>query len=192
LALGRIKRAADRMQRLIEDLLDFANIETGRLAISSALHDPGEMLDETLACFESAAQEKHIWLMAEVQPHLPRFWCDRDRILQVLSNLVSNAIKSTADGGHITLRVEARGGEVWFSVADDGQGISKDDLKHLFERYWRSEDATYKGSGLGLAIAAGILAAHKGRIWAESELGQGATFWCALPSVENGSGPLKS
>src|SRR4029077_5011032 len=88
LGLGRIKRAGDRMQRLIEDLLDFASIEWGRLAISGELHDPAGIVDETLASFESAASEKHLSLTAEVQANLPRVWCDRDRILQVLSNLV--------------------------------------------------------------------------------------------------------
>jgi len=185
LALGRIRRAGDRMQRLIEDLLDFASIEAGRLAINSDSHDPAGIIDETLASFESAAQEKHLWLTAEIPANLPRVWCDRDRILQVLSNLVGNATKATPDGGQITIGVQTRGSELWFSVADNGRGVSKADLQHLFERYWRSDDATYRGTGLGLAIADGILKAHKGRIWADSELGQGATFWFALPGVEN-------
>jgi signal transduction histidine kinase len=183
-ALGRIKRAADRMQRLIEDLLDFASIETGRLAISCELHAPGGIIDETLASFEVTAHESHLLLTAKVEPNLPRISCDRDRLLQVLTNLVSNALKVTAVGGHITLEVEARENEVLFSVADDGPGIGEDDLKHLFERYWRSEDVQYKGSGLGLAIAAGIVAAHGGRIWAQSQLGHGATFCFSVPTVE--------
>ncbi len=183
LALGRIKRAADRMQRLIEDLLDYASIETGRLAISCELHDPGGIVDETLASFENTAQESHLLLTAEVEPHLPRISCDRDRILQVFSNLIGNAAKVTAAGGHITLRVEARENELLFSVADDGPGIGEDDLKHLFERYWRGDEVQYKGTGLGLAIAAGIVAAHGGRIWAQSRLGQGATFHFSVPTI---------
>ena len=86
-------------------------------------------------------------------------------------------------------RKQARGSELWFSVADDGPGISKDDLAHVFERYWRSDDATYKGTGLGLAIADGILAAHKGRIWAQSDPGHGATFWFALPGMDANPSP---
>ena len=183
-ALERIKRAAQRMQRLIEDLLDFASIETGRLAINRELHDPGGIIDETLASFENLAQENHLLLTADVNPHLPQISCDRDRILQVLSNLVGNAAKVAAAGGHITLRVEARDREVLFSVTDDGPGIGEDDLKHLFERYWRSDEVHYKGTGLGLAIAAGLVAAHGGRIWAQSRLGEGATFWFCVPSVE--------
>jgi signal transduction histidine kinase len=184
LALGRIKRAADRMQRLIEDLLDFASIETGRLAITCELHDPGGIVAETRASFESSAQENNLVLTAEIEPHLPRIFCDRDRILQVLSNLVANAVKVTPAGGHITLRAAAREKELLFSIADDGPGIGEDDLKHLFERYWRSDEVQYKGTGLGLAIAAGIAAAHGGRIWTQSRLGEGATFWFCVPTVE--------
>jgi len=172
------------MQRLIEDLLDFASIETGNLAITCELHDPRALIDETLASFENTAQENHLLLTAEVEPCFPQISCDRDRILQVLSNLVGNAAKVTPAGGHITLRVAAREQELLFSVTDDGPGISEDDLKHLFERYWRGDEVRYKGTGLGLAIAAGIVAAHGGRIWAQSRLGHGATFWFSVPTVE--------
>ena len=183
LAVGRIKRAAERMLRLIEDLLDFASIEAGRLAIHRQWHDPGGMIDETLTSFESALQEKRLQLTAEIQPDLPQASCDRDRILQVLSNLVGNATKVAEDGGHITLRAEARENEILFTVADDGPGVAQEDLTHLFERYWRSEGTQYKGTGLGLAIAGGIVAAHGGRIWAESELGKGATFRFTVPTT---------
>ena len=186
LAVGRIKRAADRMLHLIEDLLDFANIETGRLAITLAPEDPGALIDETLASFESAAQEKHLLLTATVAPGLPPISCDRDRILQVLSNLVGNATKATPEGGHITLRVDARGDEVLFSVSDDGPGIAEPDLAHLFERYWRSGEARYKGSGLGLAIAKGVVTAHGGRIWVQSEPARGATFLFTVPAAKGG------
>ena len=129
------------------------------------------MIQETLASFEGVAQDKGLQLTADVEPHLPKVFCDRDRILQVLSNLVGNATKATPEGGHITLRVESRGHELLFSISDDGPGIGAEDLEHLFERYWRSDEVEYKGTGLGLAIARGIVTAHGGRIWAESELG---------------------
>jgi signal transduction histidine kinase len=181
-AVSRIQRAAERMMRLIEDLLDFASIEGGRLAINRQPHEPGPLVEETLASFDSVAQEQRLRLTAEVEAGLPKIYCDRDRILQVLSNLVGNATKATAEGGHIALRVEARGNEILFAVADNGPGIGEDDVKHLFERYWRSDEAHYKGTGLGLAIAGGIVAAHGGRIWAESELGRGATFFFTVPA----------
>jgi len=183
--VGRIQRAAYRMLRLIGDLLDFASIQAGRLAIKRELQEPGSIIQETLVSFESAAQEKNLGLTANVEDGLPKVYCDRDRLLQVLSNLVGNATKITAEGGHVSLRVEDRGHEVLFTVSDDGPGISKEDTKHLFERYWRSGEAQYKGTGLGLAIAQGIVSAHGGRIWAESDLGRGATFFFTVPASDD-------
>jgi signal transduction histidine kinase len=183
-AIGRIQRAAKGMLRLIEDLLDFASIEAGSLSIKRQPQDPGPVIQETLASFEGVAQAKGLELTAAVEPHLPKVFCDSERILQVLANLVGNAIKVTAKGGHITLRVEPGGHEVLFSVSDNGPGISEEDLKHLFERYWRSGKAEYKGTGLGLAIASGIVSAHGGRIWAESELARGATFRFTIPTAD--------
>lgn len=183
-SVAKIQRAAERMLRLIDDLLDFAGIEAGRLAVERQPQDPGSMIHETLASFESGAQEKRLRLTEEVEPHLPKVYCDRDRILQVLSNLVGNATKATAEGGNITLRVRAQGHETLFAVSDNGPGISQEDIKHLFEPYWRSGEAQYEGTGLGLAIARGIVSAHGGRIWAESELGRGATFLFTVPAAD--------
>jgi|GEM_PF-1399920 len=183
-AVGRIQRAATRMQRLIEDLLDFGTINAGQLAIRRQPEDAEAMIQETLASFEGVAQEKGLQLTAEVEPHLPKVFGDFDRLMQVFANLVGNATKVTAEGGKITLRADARGHEILFAVADSGPGVSEEDLKHLFERYWRSEEAGYKGTGLGLAIASGIVSAHGGRIWAESELGRGATFLFAIPTAD--------
>jgi signal transduction histidine kinase len=183
-AITRIRRASERMLRLIDDLLDVASIEAGRLAIQRGAHDAGLILQETLASFESIAKEKRLRMTAEVPPNLPKAICDRDRILQVVSNLVGNATKVTGEGGQVTLRVEAREHEFLFSVADDGPGIGEEDLKHLFESFWRSHDAGYKGTGLGLAIARGIVDAHGGRIWPESILGRGATFRFTIPIAE--------
>jgi signal transduction histidine kinase len=183
-SVGRIRRAAESMLRLIDDLLDFASIEAGRLAIKRQPQDPGSIIHETLASFDGVATKKRLRLTARVEPNLPKLDGDRDRILQVLSNLVGNATKVPAEGGQITLRVEARGHDLLFAVSDDGPGISEENVKYLFERYWRSVDATYKGTGLGLAIARGIVSAHGGRIWVESELGHGATFLFTIPAAD--------
>ena len=182
-SVGRIRRAAQRMLRLIDDLLDFASIEAGSLAIKHAAHDPGSIIQETLASFEGLATQKRLQLTGSVEAPLPNLYGDRDRVLQVLSNLVGNATKVTAEGGHIALRVEARGHDLLFAVSDDGPGISEENVKFLFERYWRGVDATYKGTGLGLAIARGIVEAHGGQIWVESELGHGATFLFTIPAA---------
>jgi signal transduction histidine kinase len=182
-SLERIQRAAETMRRNIEDLLDFASIEAGRMAIRRQPQDAASMVQETLASFDGAAQEARLRLTAEVATQLGPLDCDRHRILQVLSNLVANATKSALAGGQVTLRVEARGAEHLFAVSDDGPGISPEDAGHLFDRYWRSAEASYRGTGLGLAIARGIVEAHGGRIWVESELGHGATFSFTIPAA---------
>jgi signal transduction histidine kinase len=182
-SVGRIRRAAETMGRLIDDLLDFASIEAGRLAIRRQAHDPVLLIQETLASFEGVAAQRRLQLTANVTPRLPKLDGDRDRILQVLANLVGNATKVTAEGGRITLRAEALGNDLRFAVSDDGPGIGEENVKYLFERYWRGVDATYKGTGLGLAIAKGIVNAHGGRIWVESELGHGATFFFTIPAA---------
>jgi signal transduction histidine kinase len=129
-----------------------------------------------------------------VEPQLPKLDGDRERILQVLSNLVGNATKVITEGGHVTLRVEARGRDLLFAVSDDGPGIGEENVKYLFERYWRGDDPTYKGTGLGLAIAKGIVNAHGGQIWVESQLGHGATFLFTIPAAgahfDSGAGPM--
>ncbi|MDB4979487.1 MAG: two-component sensor histidine kinase [Myxococcales bacterium] len=182
--VARIERAAERMRRLIDDLLDFASIEAGHLAIKRQPQDSQAMLHEMLASFEDVARDNGLEVTGTVESPLPKAFCDRDRILQVLSNLIGNATKATPRGGHISLRIEASGNEILFAVADDGPGISEEDLRHLFDRYWRSDEVQYKGTGLGLAIARGIVTAHGGRIWAESELGRGATFQFTVPVAD--------
>ena len=179
----RIEQSAARMLRLIDDLVDFASIEAGRLAIKQLPEDAGAMLAETLASFESVAREKRLGLNVEMDSQLPSVCCDRGRILQVLGNLVGNATKVTAEGGHVTVRADVQGHEIRFEVADDGPGIDEGDVDHLFERYWRSDQADYKGTGLGLAIAQGIVGAHAGRIWVQSVLGRGTSFFFTLPTV---------
>lgn len=182
--VAMISRAANRMHRLIEDLLDFASIETGNLAIKRSLEDAGSMLEETITAFQVVATEKHLQLTANVEAPLPIFFCDRDRILQVLSNLVGNATKVATNGSKIAITAKTLGPELLFRVTDSGPGIGAEDVEHLFERYWRSHDAQYKGTGLGLAIARGIVVAHGGRIWVESVLGVGSTFQFTVPIVE--------
>jgi signal transduction histidine kinase len=188
-AAGIIQRSARRMERLIDDLLDFASIEAGRLAIRRAPVDPAGLIQETLTQFEVVARAKQLHLVAKVGSVLPKANCDRDRLLQVLSNLVGNATKATAEGGSVTLSVKPHGREVLFAVADDGPGISPEDATHLFERYWRGGEVEYRGTGLGLAIARGIVAAHGGRIWVESVLGRGATFFFTVPAADAAAVP---
>jgi PAS domain S-box-containing protein len=176
-----IQRAARRMERLISDLLDVASIESGTLSVHSVPVDLTALVAEVLEMVEGQARERKIEIEREIEPDIPVVMGDHDRLLQVLSNLLGNAIKFTAEGGKVRLRAARIEDEVVVSVADTGVGISPADLPHVFDRFWRARDTTSKGVGLGLSIASGIVEAHGGRIWAESELGVGTTMTFALP-----------
>jgi signal transduction histidine kinase len=180
------QRAAQYMSRLISDLTDIAQIDAGRLTIERAVHDPNALLREVAETLKPAATERGSRLEVQVVGDLTPVNCDRDRIVQVLSNLVSNAIKAGAPS--ITLRAEAHSNEIVFAVCDTGPGISPDDVAHLFDRYWRGRTASYKGIGLGLAISRGIIDAHGGRCWVSSQVGVGTTFSFALPHTPSEDG----
>jgi signal transduction histidine kinase len=184
LAAEKIQSATARMDRMIEDLLDFASIEAGRLSMTVKPHEVATIVADSVASFEAAATKQRVKLTGVTAPDLLAILCDRDRILQVIANLVSNALKSVASGDSVRLSATRSEREAVFSVADTGRGISHADQKRLFERYWRSPDAKYKGSGLGLAIARGLIEAHRGRLWVESELSHGATFFFTVPLAE--------
>ena len=115
---------------------------------------------------------------------LPRVRADRERVLQVLANLVGNAIKFTPSSGTVTLRARKVDGMVRISVKDNGPGITPEDVPHLFERFWRASGVSEQGSGLGLSIVKSIVEAHGGTLWVESQVGVGSTFFFTLPAAE--------
>ncbi|MGK4002856.1 ATP-binding protein [Sorangium sp. So ce1036] len=180
-AIEAIQRSAHRMDRLIHDLLDFASLRAGRLALSRKPQDPREIVREAVETFEPLALEKGVRLGATSDDDVPLIPCDRDRMLQVLSNLLSNALKVTEPGGAVSVRCERRAEHVVFSVADTGPGIPEDELPHLFERFWRGQRNGYKGTGLGLAIARELVVAHGGTLGVESRVGEGSTFRFTIP-----------
>ncbi len=175
-----IRRSARRMERLIADLLDVAAIQAGRLSVSRLPQPPGELVREAVEAMAPLAQERGLVLEAPAAPDLPPVLADRDRILQVLGNIVGNAIDVTGPGGRVEVKAAADGGVVRFAVADTGPGLAPEEAAHVFEPYRRGTDR-YKGTGLGLAIAQGIVAAHGGRIGVDAAAGRGATFWFTLP-----------
>ncbi len=177
---GRIHRQAERMARLIEDLVDFAGIQAGKLVIDPVEHLPTEIIHAATDLLAPLAEERGLTLETTVQPGLPAIRCDSERALQVMSNLVSNALKVTPRGGQVKIGVEARDADVVFFVNDTGPGIDSAELPRLFERYWRGKASQYRGAGLGLSIARGIVDAHGGKIWAESTVGVGSTFYFSL------------
>jgi signal transduction histidine kinase len=176
-----ISRAAARMNRLIQDLLDVARIEAGRLPVERRPLSPGALAAEAVDMEIAFAASSSIDLRLALSKDLPDVWIDRDRLLQVFENLIGNAMKFTKSGGRITVGAEARHGEVLFWVNDTGAGISTQDLPHVFDRFWQAAaGASRLGAGLGLAITRGIVEAHGGRIWVESTAGQGSTFYFSI------------
>lgn len=181
--LDVIQRSADRMYRLIHQLLDAASIEAGRLHLSRSPVTAYELVIDAIELLRSLAQQNRVELNADVPTGLPMVDADRERMLQVFSNIGGNAIKFTPRGGRVDFRVAHCGSALKFSIRDSGPGIAPDDLPHLFERFWQAEKTRSIGSGLGLPIAKRLIEAHGGEISVESRPGQGSCFTFTLPTV---------
>jgi signal transduction histidine kinase len=173
-------RAVERMERLIRDLLDAASIEAGRLSLELGRHDARALVEEIVELFTPLAAPKGIQLEAQLPESEVWVRCDRERVLQVLSNLVGNALKFTPEGGQVTVHLCHDEGVACLAISDTGPGIRADHLPHIFDRYWRGGSKVAGGAGLGLYIAQGIVSAHGGRIEVESEPGTGTTFRFSL------------
>jgi signal transduction histidine kinase len=179
-----IRRSTQMANRLIEDLLDVARIEAGRLSIEPRAQDAGVLVAEAYEALRLSAEEKSIQLEHEVPDEIPATCADRDRVIQVLCNLGANAIKFTPRGGRVVLRAEPAEGEVRFSVSDTGSGVPAEQLEHIFDRYWQANRADRRGVGLGLAIVKGIVEAHGGKVWVESEVGVGTTCYFTVSTAD--------
>jgi signal transduction histidine kinase len=178
-----IERSVHRMRSLVRDLLDLARLEAGRFTLDRQSHAVGPLATEALALLQPLAQQKGLLLEADTMPAATaRALCDRERVLQVFSNLVGNAIAFTPQGGRVTVQARANDSEIAFSVADTGPGIPPDEQRLVFDRFWKSRSSR-QGTGLGLSIAKGIVEAHGGRIWVESRQGEGALFLFTLPAA---------
>lgn len=183
IGMQRIQRDVGRMNRLIGDLVDVASIDAGKLAIELARGDAAALLQEVLETFALVASNKGISLeLGEVEPAMPADF-DHDRLLQVLANLVGNALKFTAAGGSIVLGGARVDDELRFSVSDTGAGIPTNLLEAVFERFWQVGKNDKRGLGLGLHISRCIVEAHGGKIWAESTLGAGSVFHVTIPAT---------
>jgi PAS domain S-box-containing protein len=185
--LTAIRRSAEVMERLIQDLLEVRRMEAGSLQLAPAPSHLGPLVDEALEMLAPLARVKAIRIDNEVPADgIGLVHVDRDRIQQVLSNLVGNAVKHTPENGHVRIWCEAHPGELHIHVTDTGQGIAPEDLDRVFDRFWRAGGGRGRGIGLGLAIARGIVRGHGGRIWAASEEGRGSTFSFSLPRPAQG------
>lgn len=178
-----IKRNNDTALRLISDLLDMEQVVEGKLQIKLGRHDIGQMVQESIESFAQLASTKKLVLHFTSPEISGEILCDRDRIMQVISNLIGNAIKFTQDGGSITVDVSFNDSDLQVSVRDTGPGIPVDKKEKIFERFVQLSTNGRKGLGLGLYISKMLVEAHNGRLWVKSEIGQGSTFIFALPRL---------
>jgi PAS domain S-box-containing protein len=178
-----IARAATRMNRLIRDLLDVTRIEAGTLTIEAGRLSPSALAAEAVDMQLALAASASIDLRLDVPRDLSDVWGDRDRLLQVFENLIGNAIKFTRSGGQVTVTARPIDSAVLFCVKDTGNGISAEDLPHVFDRFWQAAASSGRlGAGLGLPITKGIVEAHGGRIRVESTVGRGSSFYFSIPT----------
>ncbi|MDF2696842.1 MAG: hypothetical protein K0S65_5225 [Labilithrix sp.] len=173
-----IQRSATRMKKLIGDLLD---VEHGAVSLHPSGRDPRELVGETLEDLFPSATVAGVWLANVVPSGLPLLWVDSDRVVQVLTNIVGNAIKFTSRGGFVRVRAELSARQLVLSISDSGIGISAEDLPHIFDRFWQGRHTVKEGSGLGLAISKSLVELLGGEIWAESRPGIGTTVSFSLP-----------
>jgi signal transduction histidine kinase len=176
----RILRAGNQMKRLIQDLLEQAKLEASNFTLLTRQHDVGTLLQNGSELLRALVEQAKMEILVEASEGL-QVNCDQERIHQVLSNLVSNAVKFCSPRSVITLSARAEGADVLFAVKDTGIGIASEELKKVFDRYWQAKENAHRGTGLGLSISKEIIEAHGGKIWLESKLGEGTTFFFTLP-----------
>lgn len=180
-----LTRSAKRMSHLIQDLLDVAAIEAGQLKVERVRVSAADVAREAVEAHAPIAASSELELKLEVGDDVHDVCGDRNRLLQVLDNLIGNALKFTTAGGHITVHAAAKDQDVVFSVADTGPGIAPESVPHVFDRFWQAATRERRlGAGLGLPITKGIVEAHGGRIWVESTVGRGTTFFFTVPVAQ--------
>ncbi|MBI4334649.1 MAG: HAMP domain-containing protein [Chloroflexi bacterium] len=180
--LNKVDIEVDRIIQMVAELTELSRIETGRAALKLAPVNLNLLVTEAIAGLSPQAERQKVALLTDLHNDLPPVRADRERIQQVIINIVHNAIKFTPPGGKATIRTSPGQDSVAVSVSDTGAGISREDLPHVFERFFKADRSrSGSGTGLGLAIAKHTVQAHGGRIWAESEEGKGSTFSFSLP-----------
>ena len=171
----------DRLNAIVEDLLDIASIQSGRIQVEFRNVDAGALAVAAVEPFKVQAQDRGITLDASIPAGLPEVQADVTRVPHVFANLLSNALKYTSPGGSIAVSARAEGGAVWYSVSDTGAGIPSEYQARVFEQFFRvPQEGENSGAGLGLAIAKEIVTAHGGEIRVKSQTGKGSTFSFSL------------
>jgi PAS domain S-box-containing protein len=189
---GYIFNDADRVNRLIGDMLDLDRMESGRMTMRTADVDINDVLAEVVS--RAAPSATSVEFKSDIDPRLPIVTGDRDRLIQVVSNLVNNAVKYSPEGGVVTIVSRADGGYALMSVSDTGLGIPPDEIGHVFERFRRVRSGAAQsipGTGLGLAIVKQIVEMHGGKIWVESAVGHGSSFHFTVPLAANSALQLR-
>jgi signal transduction histidine kinase len=180
----RVQRFTARMARLVADLLDVVSLEAGELTVTPAPMSVEQLLEEALETFQPAFVAKGLTLRGEVRADVGVARLDRERILQVLANLLGNSLKFTSPGGHVSMTVRVCEAGLCFSVIDDGIGIPEDELTNVFGRFHQAKTRDRRGLGLGLYIARSLVQAHGGRIWAERPDQGGTAVHFTLPAAD--------
>jgi signal transduction histidine kinase len=174
---------ADRLSNLVEELLDFSRMESGRLTITPTLNDPVEIIDSVVSMCEELARQQKISLVFVKPEPTEKIMADRDRIKQVFINVIDNAIKYTDQGGHVVVSVYNEEVCVRVTVSDTGCGIPAKDLNHIKEKFYKANN-NVRGSGIGLAVADEIIKQHNGLLFVESTEGEGTTVTVVIPTVK--------
>lgn len=174
-------QAARQMDTLIQDLLDVSGLESGRMRLVTRPIDAADTVRIAVSTMTPLAEANGVTLQSTLARGLPSFHADPDRLSQLLSNLIGNAIKFSPAGSTVRITVSRVDDDLCFTVIDEGSGIAAEELPRVFDRFWQSKRLNRSGAGLGLAIARGIVRAHRGQIWLESTLGVGTTAYFSLP-----------
>jgi len=182
-----IRNSAEQMERLIKDLLEVKRIEAGQLSIEKGRVAVAPMIAEAIELLTPIAEGKRVKLVPKMNSAASAVYADRERLLQTFSNLVGNAVKFTPEGGEVRILAAPHGDNVLFTVADSGIGISPEDAAHIFDRYWQADRKRRgrQGLGLGLVIVKGIVEAHGGRVWVDSEVGRGTDIHFTIAAWNN-------
>ena len=181
-----IERSAVWALQIVQDLLDHASLDAGKLVLNREAIAPRDIVRAAQILFAMAAEDKSIEFLVDVTDELPLIMVDRNRVLQVITNLLSNAMAFTPAGGRVTLTVSLSDGPasaVLFRIADTGSGIDPEEIAHIFDWYWQSGRKRRGGAGLGLAIASRVVQAHGSRLFVASTVGVGTTFSFGFPGV---------
>jgi signal transduction histidine kinase len=175
------KRSLDRLIRLVTDLLDLSKIEAGKMELQRESIDMASLIHEVLETYALEFSKKKITIESRISKNAGLVDGDRDKLIEVLTNLLVNAVKYTPAEGSITVELEETEREVCCRISDTGPGIPKEDFRKIFDKFERITTERQEGAGLGLPIAKDIVELHNGRMWVESEVGKGSQFSFAIP-----------